>query len=227
MKGDAVRLWDLPTRLFHWLLVVAVSGALITVKLGGTWMVWHERFGMMVLGLISFRLVWGLVGTRYARFSRFVTGPREIIAYLQGRWQGSGHNPLGAWSVMAMLVVLGLQAVGGLFAFDDIAFGGPLRRAVSSEWSSRITGWHSGGEWLIFGLIALHVAAIFFYLLVRRDNLITPMISGRKSGADGEPAEGVRWWPLLLSLAVAAAVLWVANGGLLSPPAPPPADLGW
>ncbi|MFN3712390.1 MAG: cytochrome b/b6 domain-containing protein [Alcanivoracaceae bacterium] len=227
MSDDAIRLWDLPTRLFHWLLVIAVSGAVITVKLGGTWMVWHERFGMMVLGLVSFRLVWGLAGTRYVRFSQFLTGPRGIIDYLQGRWRGVGHNPLGAWSVMAMLAVLGFQSVSGLFAFDDIAFGGPLRRAVSSEWSSRITGWHSGGEWLILGLIALHLAAVFFYLLVRRDNLITPMISGRKRGAEGDAAGAVRWWALLLAFVVVGAVLWVANGGLLPPPAPPPVDLGW
>jgi cytochrome b len=228
MNDQGVVVWDLPVRLFHWLLLCAVSGALITVKLGGTWMVWHERFGMTVLGLISFRLVWGVLGTRHARFSTFLAGPGTIIRYLRGNWQGLGHNPLGAWSVVAMLAVLGFQAVSGLFAFDDIAFGGPLRRAVSSEWSSRITGWHSSAEWLILGLIGLHIAAVFFYVLVRRDNLIKPMISGRKPDApQGAGAEGVRGWALLLSLAIAVLVLWVANGGLLAPPAPPPPDLGW
>ena len=92
----SIRLWDLPTRLFHWLLVLAVTGSMVTINIGGIWMVWHERFGLAIIGLLSFRLVWGVIGSTYARFSQFVSGPGAVVAYLKGSWQGLGHNPLGA-----------------------------------------------------------------------------------------------------------------------------------
>ncbi|WP_100639738.1 cytochrome b/b6 domain-containing protein [Marinobacter salexigens] len=225
----SISLWDLPTRLFHWLLVIAVTGALVSVSLGGTWMLWHERFGIAIVGLISFRLAWGIVGSTYARFSQFVPGPFSIAAYLKGEWQGLGHNPLGALSVLAMLGLLGFQAVTGLFATDAIAFNGPLYRAVSSGWNDTITSWHKLTEWFIYGLIGLHIVSAFFYTLVKKDNLITPMISGRKkvSKEHGEERTGGGLIALIIALAVAAFAVWVATGGLLSPPPPPPPDLGW
>jgi cytochrome b len=225
----SIPLWDLPTRLFHWLLIIAVTGALITVNIGGTWMLWHERFGLAVVGLISFRLAWGLVGSSYARFLQFVPGPRAITAYLKGEWHGLGHNPLGALSVLAMLGLLGFQAVTGLFATDAIAFNGPLYRAVSSSWNDTITSWHKLTEWFIYGLIALHIASVFFYTLIKKDNLITPMIGGRKKVCEGEGKErtGGGWVALIVSLSLAGFAVWVASGGLLSAPPPPPADLGW
>ncbi|WP_144821979.1 cytochrome b/b6 domain-containing protein [Marinobacter piscensis] len=225
----SISLWDLPTRLFHWLLVLAVTGALVSVKLGGTWMVWHERLGLAIVGLLSFRLAWGVVGSTYARFVQFVPGPAAITAYLKGEWRGLGHNPLGALSVLAMLGLLGFQAVTGLFATDAIAFNGPLYRAVSSAWNDTITSWHKKTEWYIYGLIGLHVASVFFYTLIKKDNLVTPMISGRKKVTEtqGRDRAGGGLLALIVALAVAGFAVWVANGGLLAPPPPPPPDLGW
>jgi len=230
MTDRAVRVWDLPTRLFHWLLVLAVTGALVTVKLGGTWMQWHERCGMAVLGLLAFRLCWGLFGASTARFQHFVPSPRTLCDHVRGRWRGIGHNPLGALSVLAMLVLLGFQAVTGLFAFDDIAFSGPLRPAVSSAASDRLSGWHRLTEWWLYGLLALHVLAVLFYTLVKKDNLVAPMITGRKPAGD-LAHEGVRGGGAVafaIALAIAAAMVWaVASGVLLPPPLPPTPSLGW
>ncbi|MEH6560395.1 MAG: cytochrome b/b6 domain-containing protein [Marinobacter sp.] len=225
----SISLWDLPTRLFHWLLVLSVTGSLVSVNLGGTWMVWHERFGLTVIGLLSFRVVWGVVGSTHARFFEFVPAPASIAAYLKGEWQGLGHNPLGALSVIAMLGLLGFQAVTGLFATDAIAFDGPLYRAVSSSWNDTITSWHKLTEWFIYGLIGLHTASVVFYTFVKKDNLIAPMITGRKAVSEPAPyqREGGGWIALVVGLAVAGIAVWLASGGVLPPPPPPPPDLGW
>ncbi|HPR06711.1 MAG TPA: cytochrome b/b6 domain-containing protein, partial [Denitromonas sp.] len=106
MSKPTILIWDLPTRLFHWLLVVCVIGAIISTKIGGNAMLWHGRFGLAIVGLLGFRLAWGVVGSHTARFAQFVRGPATIAAYLRGQWQGIGHNPLGALSVLAMLLVL-------------------------------------------------------------------------------------------------------------------------
>lgn len=225
-----VRVWDLPTRLFHWLLVLSVVGAVVTVKLGGTWMVWHERCGVVALGLLAFRLCWGLFGGTTARFRHFVRGPAALAAYLRGRWHGIGHNPLGALSVLAMLLLLGFQAVTGLFAFDDIAFAGPLRPAVSAATSDLLSGWHRRMEWWLYGLFALHVLAILFYTLVKKDDLIVPMITGRKAVGNPAQADIRGGGPLAFAIAaaVALALVWlVCSGVLLPPPPPPPPTLGW
>lgn len=225
----SISLWDLPTRLFHWLLVLAVTGSLVSVNLGGTWMLWHERCGLAVIGLLSFRLAWGVVGSTHARFHEFIPGPASIAAYLKGEWQGLGHNPLGALSVFAMLGLLGFQAVTGLFATDAIAFNGPLYRAVSSSWNDTITSWHKLTEWFIYGLIGLHIASVLFYTLVKKDNLIAPMVTGRKEVSQqvAKEREGGGWIALIVALVVAGVAVWLANGGILPPPPPPPPDLGW
>ncbi|HET6719550.1 MAG TPA: cytochrome b/b6 domain-containing protein, partial [Rhodocyclaceae bacterium] len=120
-----VKLWDAPLRIFHWSLVVLVSAAFLTGLTGGGWMDWHGWIGGATAGLIGFRLAWGIVGSTYARFATFIKGPTTIAAYLKGEWQGLGHNPLGALSVVGMLVVVALQVISGLFANDDIAYQGP------------------------------------------------------------------------------------------------------
>ena len=155
----ALRVWDLPLRLFHWLLAALVSAAVVTVKLGGDdWMVWHERCGRAILVLLAFRLAWGFAGSREARFRTFVRGPRAVLASvrdlprrLSNRYRG--HNPLGGWSVLAMLAALITQGVTGLFANDDATFEGPLAGRVSkatSDWSTSI---HTTGEWVLYGLV--------------------------------------------------------------------------
>lgn len=225
----SIALWDLPTRLFHWLLVLCVIGSFVTVNLGGTWMMWHERFGLGIIGLLSFRLVWGFVGSTYARFVHFIPGPVAVFTYLKGKWQGLGHNPLGALSVLAMLALLGFQAVTGLFATDDIAFDGPLYSAVSSSWNDTITSWHRLTEWFFYGLVGLHVASVMFYTLVKKDNLIAPMISGRKKVQADVNGNRTGGGPVafIVALAIAGGAVWIANGGLLPPPPPPPPNLGW
>ena len=227
MKPTTVLVWDLPLRLFHWLLLICVAGALITVQFKA--MDWPGRFGLAVLGLLTFRLVWGLIGSTHARFWSFAPGPKTLADYLRGRWHGLGHNPLGALSVFAILAALAFQSVTGLFADDVIAYTGPLRRAVSSATASQLTSWHMRMEWEIYGLIALHLAAIAFHEFIKRERLVKPMITGRKAveSRHAHDARGGGWIAFVIALLVAAGAVWVANGALLSPPPPPPPDLGW
>lgn len=184
-----IRIWDLPTRIFHWLLALAVTGAVVTQYIGGTAMLWHFRCGYLALSLVVFRLVWGLIGTTHARFASFVRPPRAIWAYLTGRAQPGaygkrrylGHNPLGALSVLAMLAAVLLQAGTGLFANDDISAEGPLAKFVAKEWSDRISAFHGDvGSVLIYLLVALHLVAIAYYRMRRGDNLLGPMVTGDK-----------------------------------------------
>ncbi len=227
MKPTSIRVWDLPLRLFHWLLLICVAGALISVQIKA--MDWHGRFGLAVVGLLAFRLVWGLIGSTHARFWAFAPGPKTLSDYVRGRWHGLGHNPLGALSVFAILGVLAFQSITGLFADDVIAYTGPLRRAVSGDTASQLTGWHMRMEYVIYGLIALHLAAIAFHELIKRERLVKPMITGRRQveARDARHARGGGWVAFLLAVLIAAGAVWVANGALLSPPPPPPPDLGW
>ena len=217
-----IKVWDLPTRVFHWLLAIAVAASVITALIGGNLMEWHGRIGLFVVGLLAFRLVWGVIGSTYARFVTFWPTPRRLIAYLRGEWQGLGHSPLGALSVFALLGLILWQASTGLFSNDDIAFEGPLADLLEKSTSDRLTGWHRQGLWIIVGLVSLHVAAVLWYLVVRRKDLIRPMVTGWKSEAPaGSEASGGGGWALLTALAAAGFTVWVAAGGLL-PAAPPP-----
>lgn len=175
-----IRVWDLPVRIFHWSLVLVVAAAIVTGTVGGNAIDLHGQLGIVVTGLIGFRLAWGLIGTRTARFNHFVRGPGAIRAYLQGRWQGIGHNPLGALSVLALLGLFGFQAVSGLFTNDDIAFSGPLRTLVDKALSDRITGIHKSLQWWLVALVAFHVLAVLYYRLVKKDDMLGPMVRGWK-----------------------------------------------
>ncbi len=223
-----VVVWDLPLRLFHWLLALCVTGALVTVNLGGNWMVWHERFGLTVLGLLTFRLVWGLVGGTYARFGGFFPTPKRVLEYVRGHWQGLGHNPLGALSVFLMLGLLSFQAVTGLFSNDDVAFYGPLTRLVSSETSALISSWHRSNEEFIYAVIGLHLAAIAFYRL-RGKKLVGAMLHGRKTvhqmkDPENEAAGGLA---LAIAIIIAIGMVWLAWGGWIPAPPPAPAVPAW
>lgn len=211
-----LRVWDLPTRLFHWTLVLLLAGSFVTVKVGGSLMVWHERLGFAALALVLFRLIWGVAGGRYARFAQFVRGPRSVLAYLRGAAPGQpGHNPVGALSVLALLAAVAFQAVSGLFTNDDIAFEGPLARYVSGAWSSALTTWHRWNEWVILGLVALHVAAIVYYRVVRGRDLIGPMVTGDAPAAAGAvPSRddaGLRLRALVIFAGCAALVGWLVS----------------
>ena len=220
-----VKVWDLPLRLFHWLLVLAVTGALITVQLGGNWMIWHGRFGLAVFALLVFRLVWGVLGSTHARFISFFPTPGRLLTYLRGQWQGLGHNPLGALSVFALIGLFGFQAISGLFSNDDIAFSGPLSRAVSTDLSSLLSSWHRRTEELLYALLALHILAIVVYRM-RGNDLLGPMLHGHKQVQEPvEQPRGGGWLALLVALAITAAALWLANGSWI--PAPAPAVPAW
>ncbi|VCU71848.1 hypothetical protein PIGHUM_03938 [Pigmentiphaga humi] len=210
-----IRVWDLPTRLFHWLLVACVIGAFATIKAGGLWAEYHMLFGYSVLGLILFRIVWGLVGSANARFSRFVRGPGSVLGYLRGRLPRTpGHNPLGALSVIAMILLLGYQAVTGLFANDEIFMQGPLAALVDTRLSDQLTRLHKLDELPILILLGLHIAAVLWYRLVKKQKLIGAMVTGNAPAdefpADAQPIrEGAGTWALALVIAlIAAAVVY-------------------
>jgi cytochrome b len=218
-----VRVWDLPTRLFHWMLTFAVIGAFVTAKIGGNAMVWHSRLGLLIGALLVFRLAWGLVGGRWSRFASFLPMPGKLLRHLRGRGAPhervvAGHGPLGALSVFAVLAVLAVQVGTGLVSDDEIAFVGPLNRFVELDTGLAATGWHKEyGEWLIAALVALHVAAIVFYAVVRRHHLVPAMLHGDKVLPAGTPASADGWPQRLLALALASAAaalaFWVARLG--------------
>lgn len=216
-----VRVWDLPTRLFHWSLMACVVGLVITGNVGGNAMVWHGRLGYAVLTLLLFRLAWGLVGGHWSRFSSFIYAPSSILAYLrgQGRPEHSvGHSPLGALSVFALLLVLLLQVSSGLFADDEIAFTGPLAGLVSGDWVSEATRYHKNvGKFILIALVVLHLAAIAFYKLVKKQSLVAPMVGGDKVVPSLVPASqdntGTRLLALVLLLLCAAAVYGIVSLG--------------
>lgn len=201
--------WDLPVRLTHWALVLAVAGAWATHYAGVEWFAWHRRCGYAVLVLVAFRIAWGFAGTRHARFASFVRGPRGLLDYLKGRSGGrAGHSPLGALSVLALLAVLLLQAATGLFANDEIMNMGPFYGLVAPASSNRITSLHrASSDWLLV-LIALHVAAVAYYVRVRRQPLVRAMVTGRKpeqAVAAGEEITGSRA-PLAAAILAACIV---------------------
>ena len=223
-----ILLWDLPLRVFHWSLVVAVTTAIVTGELGGAWMVWHGRAGLTIVGLLVFRLVWGVVGSATSRFANFVPSPTSVLAYLRGRWRGIGHNPLGALSVFALLALLSLQAATGLFCNDDIAFSGPLNHLVGDETGSRLTGWHRLLADGLFVLLALHLLAVAFHVIIKRHRLIRPMITGLQDvDADvplPRPARFGSRFGLLVAVSLAAVGVLALAGAGEAPSRAAPAD---
>lgn len=218
-----VRVWDLPTRIFHWALALAVAGSVVSAKIGGNAMLWHFRLGYLVLTLLAFRILWGLVGGRWSRFASFVYAPATVLRYLRRRSAPQdrldvGHSPAGALSVFALLGVLLAQLGTGLVADDEIANQGPLNRFVGSDTVLSATSWHKGwGQWLVLGLVTLHIAAVAFYLLKKNINLVRPMLLGDKLLPPGTPpsADGLpqRALALLLAALCAGLATWVARQG--------------
>lgn len=218
-----IRVWDLPTRLFHWLLVVAVVGLVVTGNIGGNAMVWHFRLGHFVGSLVVFRLIWGFVGGHWSRFSSFLYAPRTTLAYLRGQAEPAhlvGHNPLGAFSVFALLGLLAAQVATGLMSDDEIANAGPLTRFVSEQTVSLATRYHADiGKLLLIVLVVLHMLAIAFYAWKKHVNLVRPMVVGDKAVEDGRalPASRddapVRLLAALIFAACAAGMAWVASLG--------------
>ena len=207
-------IWDLPIRIVHWLLTVLIFGSWYTVTVTGN-MEAHMLIGQVILCLLVFRVVWGFVGTRYAKFSSFVFGPRTIIAYARtilSRSGGgyAGHNPLGFLAVFAMLLLIGIQVTTGLFATDGDFYEGPLNHLVSGSAGRDITDIHYLNFDVLAIMIGIHIVAIFFYLLYKRENLIWPMFTGAKTGDALEAIGGSR-----LGLAIGVLVASAAGVYLL------------
>jgi cytochrome b len=183
--GHEVQVWDLPTRLFHWLLVCLVGVSMVTATIGGLAMQYHEWCGVTVLMLVLFRVVWGFMGGTQARFAAFIRGPQAVLRYARALLGNNakryfGHNPLGGWSIIAMLTALGVQAGTGLFANDDILTEGPLAHWVSKAISDSLTRIHHINKVILISLVVVHVSAVVFYLVVKKENLVTPMVTGCK-----------------------------------------------
>jgi len=211
-SGSAtVKVWDLPTRLFHWTLVLLVIAMVWTGWTGKLDL--HMTLGQAVLSLVLFRLVWGFTGNRYARFSEFVAGPMAGLRYL-GTLFGRpgpnyvGHNPVGGWAVLAMLGLLALQAGTGLFTSDDIVTDGPLFSKVSGSTAALLGSIHRRAIWVLLAVIAIHLLSSVFYLTIKRENLVTPMITGRKTAPAALEAQGGHPLLALAILAVCAAVVF-------------------
>jgi len=179
------RVWDVPVRVFHWALALLIVSQITTVSLGGNAMEYHLLGGYSILALVLFRIVWGVVGTRHARFANFFRGPLAVLRYARSltgsdHEKHAGHNPLGGWSVIAMLASVLVQAVSGLFADDDIMTTGPLRKYVSDDVASTCGAIHEANALVLLTLICIHMGAILFYLVKKKENLIVPMFSGFK-----------------------------------------------
>lgn len=211
-----VRVWDLPTRLFHWLLALAVFGQLATGLAGA--MEWHLRNGYLVLALLLFRLIWGFVGGHWSRFAAFVYSPGSLADYLRGQAQPAhlvGHTPLGALSVFALLALLSLQVASGLVADDEISASGPLTRFVSNATVSLASAWHVFAKWIVLALVVLHLSAILYYVAVRRQHLVGPMISGDKALTHQASASrddaGTRLTALLIFALCLGFAYWIST----------------
>lgn len=220
-----IRVWDLPTRLFHWLLATLVAGAIITGEVGGNAIVWHGRLGLAIVGLLAFRLVWGFIGSTYARFASFFPTPAKIQSYLRGEWRQPGHNPLGALSVFGLLALIGVQLVSGLLANDDIAFQGYWFALVSKELSDTLSGLHHVAAKGILALIALHLAAILFYTHVKHESLVKPMITGWKETEEAtrQPITGGGLLAFSVALMIAFAAVYAGSGEWIPAPEAPAA----
>lgn len=223
MRGETVkvRVWDLPTRAFHWLLAACVIGLLVTGKMGGEAMAWHGRIGYLVASLLLFRLVWGVVGGHWSRFAAFSYSPRRVLDYIRGHTNPSwvvGHSPLGAGSVYAMLIFLAAQVVTGLFSDDQVEFSGPLSILVSNRTVRLLTGYHKNiGEIVLIVLVLLHVSAIAYYQLRKGQKLLGPMLHGDKAVVADTPASRDDMRSRLLALAVLGVcgilVAWIVSLG--------------
>ena len=220
-QATTVRVWDLPTRIFHWTLASCVVASVSSAWIGGNALIWHFRIGYAVFALLAFRVLWGLVGGHWSRFASFAYAPAATLRYLRGRslpdeHHDVGHSPLGSLSVFALLGFLVLQVGTGLFADDEIASTGPLNSLVSNATGLALTRWHKNvGQWLIIALVVLHIGAVLYYLMARKRDLLRPMLSGDKQLLMPAPAaiDNARSRALaaLLLALCAGLVGWVVN----------------
>jgi cytochrome b len=226
-RADDRRLvWDLPLRLFHWLLALSMVASYVTAKLGFDWMQWHFYLGYWTIGLLVFRILWGFFGPRHARFGSFVRKPSAIWLYMKGMFsRGSprsiGHNPVGGLMVVFMLLLVAVQVATGLFTTDDVVWAGPYNPAVSSSTASTLSSIHNINFNFIMGAVALHIAAIVFYTLYKKQNLVVPMLHGHLPAAMVPEHEAISSSQLLkalvVSLLAAGFVYWLLAHAPVAP----------
>ncbi len=217
MSGTSVNIWDLPVRICHWSFVILIPALWWTAEEGE--MGWHMRLGIVLLGLAVFRVLWGFAGSSTARFASFVRGPATVLAYLRSmnspRDPIVGHNPLGGWSVLALLGAMLLQTGLGLFSGDPYdGATGPLNHLVGVMTADSLTEWHESFFNVLLALVGIHLLAVLFYLAVKRDNLVHPMVTGRRAmpGEAGGMQPVPAWRFLLCLLAAALFALWLWIG---------------
>ncbi len=220
-----IRVWDLPTRIFHWCFALTVLSQFITASLGGEAMVWHVRLGYLALTLVLFRLIWGVVGSTSARFRTFLCAPKTVWQFFRALMKKEspatwGHNPMGGYAVMLMLLLVLLQASLGLFSNDDIFIEGPLFPLISKALSDILTGWHGMVATLVALMIGLHLLAVLYHQFTLKEKIIDAMITGRKSGDHPPELTTQPPWKALVALLIAAALtaLIVFIGDWLAPP---------
>jgi cytochrome b len=216
--GQTVKLWDLPVRLVHWSFVLLLPALWWTGEEGELEL--HRTIGYVMLALVLFRLVWGVIGSGTARFANFVRGPGAVLRYLRGERDGPalGHNPIGALSVLLLLSLLAAQVGAGLFAQDvDGIESGPLAYLVEYETADLAREIHHLLFNVLLAVIAVHVVAVLWYRLVKRDDLITPMVTGQRTFDPPvePPAAAPAWRGLVLAVAVGAIAWWVSLGAPL------------
>lgn len=204
--------WDIYVRLFHWVLAAGVLFAWWSGEQGGNWMTWHMYAGYTVLGLVLFRLLWGVAGSHYARFSEFIYSPTSTLRYTRQLLQHRephylGHNPLGGWMVVALLLLAAVQAGTGLFANDEIFTEGPLAQLISYDLSVEITRWHKWLFNILLLAIVLHILGVIYHQVFKRENLVQAMLHGYKLAANDTPSHPFAPFLRGLVLALVAAVI--------------------
>ncbi|HTX25211.1 MAG TPA: cytochrome b/b6 domain-containing protein [Steroidobacteraceae bacterium] len=218
--------WDLPLRAFHWLFAASILASWATAEPGSGWMPWHMRLGYWMMGLLTFRILWGFVGPRHARFTSFLAGPRAMWRYFKGLVGSDeaihtvGHNPLGGLMVIVMLLLVAFQVGTGLFATDDIVWTGPYNPAVTAQTARLLTSLHHKNFNLIWAAIALHVGAITYYAFVKKQNLVPAMLSGWKPAEAvpaGEAITSSELWKALIVMILSTAAVYAVLSG--APPA--------
>ena len=233
--------WDLPLRAFHWLLFLSIVGLWVTGKSDAdymdwltkhfdvTWMEWHFRIGYFVIGLLLFRIIWGFIGPKHARFVNFVPGPAKFFSYLGGVFKRDskpaiGHNPMGAMMVLVLLVSVGLQAFTGLFTSDDIVWSGPYNSAVSTALADKMGAIHHENYEILLVLIGLHIAAIVYYAIWKRQRLVPAMVTGMKPAEEVPANEAIPGSQLLKALIVALLCVGAVTVLVKKAPEPPVAS---
>ena len=183
-----MKVWDLPLRIFHWALMISIMGCFVSGKMEN-WAI-HERFGMSVMALILFRIIWGFIGSETAQFRNFLTMPKAVFATAKQMWKkrsslSRGHSPVGGYATLALLAIPLVMAFTGSISTDDILYDGPFYH-LASEWSQLAGRIHHLGEKAIIAIVILHLGALGFYWFALRKNIITPMVTGRQKHLQGE-----------------------------------------